>query len=67
MDGWVSHRAVQLQLPAQLGGIGEVAVMRHRHCTLDMMHLDGLAVGAASAAGGAVPNVSDGYAALAEL
>ncbi|MPN36629.1 hypothetical protein SDC9_184139 [bioreactor metagenome] len=50
----MEDRALQLVLFAQLGGVGQVAVVPQRHAALDVPHHQRLRVGAAAGAGGGV-------------
>ena len=53
--------ALQLQLLAQLGGVGQRAIVGQRHAALDVVDHQRLGVGATGAAHGAVAGVADGH------
>ena len=61
------YGAVELQLGAQLAGVGEVAVVRQGHAALDVADDYGLGVLAGASAGGAVAAVADGHLAGGQL
>ena len=62
----MEDRALQLELTAELRRVRQVAVVRHRHCALDVSDLYRLTVRPRAAAGRAVPDMPDSYRALAE-
>ena len=64
--GRVENRAVHFQFPAQLGGVGQVAVVRKRHTAFDVVDHHRLRVLGRVAAGGAVTDVTDGHLPVAE-
>ena len=49
------------QFPAQFGGVGDVAVVRHRDAALVAVHREGLRVEHPAIAGGGVARVADGH------
>ena len=65
--GHVEDGAIQLQLPAQLKGVDQVAVVGQGHMALDVVDDDGLGVQRAAEAGGAVAHMANGHGAGAQL
>ena len=62
--GGMENCAAQFQRAAQFRRIAEVAIVRERHPAFLMIDLNGLAVVAVGAAGGAVSGVRDRHCAL---
>ena len=67
VGGGVENGASQLQFFPQVIGIDQVSVVAQGHGAFHVVHHDGLGVGPAGAAGGAVAHVADGHVALAQL
>ena len=65
--GGVEDGALELVLPPQFGGVGQVAVVGQGHIALNVAQNQGLGVYAAHVAGGGVPHMADGDVAFAQF